>query len=672
MASPVTGATASSSNGILMNSAGADCGYIPGQMTSLNLFNSASVALRMITSAGTLSNPSNGAIIACSSSQMASDNPSTSATLSWMAPQAGTGKVLMKVATAPQNGQVMLYTFYLNESTSSASSGACSLTSTTVTPSPLDYYVFGKADKVTVGLLGLLLALLLLSALIVRIPFFANFVEPWMKPLSVANLSAVLGIYVILIAMAIGLAGDHNLSTAVLKVPSLGFVTGLAYLCAASFSFYRLGAKDLVNMSTESQWQMHDILGFLAFVMGTVHGAYALLGYGRELIFGSNVWSAGFAAQFCVWIAVAPYFFYFFNVMRYDFFKLLHFAAPLGYYISVGHMIGNAYYVRQVGCIVLAAANFFVASLLFFQQVYVRLWKRPAAKNITLEVLPDEDCKHVVVSAKVKGFGQQPGSGWQAGQWAHLLMPGISYAPHPFTIVPGAVEDTIRFIIKVESKSKGGAFTKGLLEKAQKAEISTAVVLSASVMGPFGTPAMFASYQEVVFILGGVGVTPALSLVPACHARLAKPSPVYWSTRSESLLRYCAPMLEGCVHAEQSCVVLSSKAVQEGGSLPLQATQTKTSVRKWLKNLKNDWVAAGATGRALVFVCGPESLADATRAALRKLHSPPLAWHLHVETFCFLPSLKLERPSRKTEKDEPIEPDSPTVIGQVQRLRPSE
>ncbi|CAK9072741.1 unnamed protein product, partial [Durusdinium trenchii] len=224
----------------------------------------------------------------------------------------------------------------------------------------------------------------------------------------------------------------------------------------------------------------------------------------------------------------------------------------------------------------------------------------------------------------VKGFSFQP------GQWGHLSVPSISPVPHPFTLIPGDGASNVRIFIKVNRSGFTSKLAKACVDgkgPAMKLE------------GPHGTPCVPApGMQRTVFVFGGVGITPGLSLAKAASEASQRKVGLYWSLRSLELLHRAAPLLEPHVDIENTCVQLNGAGTQEGGAdLPLKAKYDMKDVFAWLEQCGQTYVREGVTS-AMVFVCGPPGLADAAKAACKK-SAGGIHWHLHVEEFLFLPSM---------------------------------
>jgi len=131
------------------------------------------------------------------------------------------------------------------------------------------------------------------------------------------------------------------------------------------------------------------------------------------------------------------------------------------------------------------------------------------------------------------------------------------------------------------------------------------------------------SVEAAVFVLGGVGVTPALSLLPqfarSCGDRLH----VCWSARSSQLLRRCAPLLEAQLPPWGRRNIRLSHTGSEQGAiyLPTSTKEGREDLEAYLSAVANDLALQGVS-KAALFICGPAPL---RRAALLAAASPGAA-----------------------------------------------
>merc|ERR1712176_199774 len=215
------------------------------------------------------------------------------------------------------------------------------------------------------------------------------------------------------------------------------------------------------------------------------------------------------------------------------------------------------------------------------------------------------------------------------------------------------------------------------------------------LQGPCGSPPSSAkNAHAVVFVIGGVGITPALSLVAEASRTCKNGVRMYWSLRSKELLHRCAPLLEPYLNPELQCIrvttsgttapprptllahapvqpvestrswpeldaVLNSIMKRDKAQVqayvqkvrpniqlsqiaeahtnedyPLGACSGRADVGNWLGSVAADLSAEGVK-EILLFVCGPAQLVTTVKRAVKE--SKAVDWQLHVEQFEFLP-----------------------------------
>jgi predicted ferric reductase len=445
------------------------------------------------------------------------------------------------------------------------------------------------------------------------------------------NLSNVLGVTSMkasLVGLSIGLCVG---ASAYEQMMALGLAAGLASPLPILWAFMRPGAHTLFAMSREAAWRLHISLGIFALFFGFLHGIVAL-----AVAPGSAVTSeaTGFFGLLLMVVGVIPAVARILvpNRITYDKWKLMHFLSLLGYLLTLAHLFGHA--MKGTTEAVLVAIINIGASIAYFVQLfYVRF--RSSTAEIVDSAIVDH---HVCLRMHAPGFKYAP------GQWARLSIPSISLVAHPFTVVPDSADqnDHLQLIVKVS-----GEFTRRLAEASLK---STRV----SLQGPYGRPPLAPSnVQGAVFIVGGVGVTPALSLVREASRSCAGNVRLYWNMRSMELLQRCAPLLEPHLTPGQQCIRLTDRATLpsllscrpdlgkvarpncEPNALPLGAVRGKEALEPWLAAVADSFYRQNVCS-VLLFVCGPSGLVQAVQQAAKK--DAPVDWLLHIERFEFLPA----------------------------------
>ena len=214
-----------------------------------------------------------------------------------------------------------------------------------------------------------------------------------------------------------------------------------------------------------------------------------------------------------------------------------------------------------------------------------------------------------------------------------LRVPKLSSVPHPFTIVPGATPDQVQLFVKASGK-----FTAGL---ARELSEGAPGALRFSLQGPYAAPPIPSALADAaVFVFGGVGITPGLSLVAAACEKGKLPvgsrARVFWAVRSPGLVKRCAPLLVPHLDPKHDCVCLDGCAEDGVQDLPSTVTLGRRDVTDWMAAAATQLAEAGAS-TVLLFICGPESLTRAAKQATSK--ATAVKWLVHAEEFLFLPNL---------------------------------
>ena len=192
---------------------------------------------------------------------------------------------------------------------------------------------------------------------------------------------------------------------------------------------------------------------------------------------------------------------------------------------------------------------------------------------------------------------------YQSGQFAFLRVKVPSLRePHPFTIASSPDERCLRFVIR-----DLGDWTHRLMT-------SLAINDRVVVEGPYGHLAPIPNHvvDEVVWIAGGVGITPFLG---SSISRTTNDGPT-------PHLFYCVPSRQNAPAIE-----LLEIAAREGRIiLHVHASDEKNRIQP--DDVINA-IGAGNLRNAHIVMCGPDSLVRSMKSGLRR-HG---ARHMHVEGF---------------------------------------
>ena len=185
---------------------------------------------------------------------------------------------------------------------------------------------------------------------------------------------------------------------------------------------------------------------------------------------------------------------------------------------------------------------------------------------------------------------------FQAGQFCFLrLNQDKLYARHPFTIASSPGENELRFIVKIQ-----GRFTQALLKLKSGDEVI--------VDGPFGIFTAEDRAKDLVFIAGGVGIAPFISLVKDRLAEEKKQQVVllYGSKTEADII--CRRELDSIKKGWfKKAYILSDDpaelAVSEAGHI------NQEIIEKYVPHISN----------SLFYICGPEPMKTSLKEILKKL-----------------------------------------------------
>ena len=276
--------------------------------------------------------------------------------------------------------------------------------------------------------------------------------------------------------------------------------------------------------------------------------------------------------------------------ISYNFWQYIHVFT----YVLFGFSLYHAFYlgfdsgnwlVRAVYLILLAA----VAAGAIYRTNYK--FKQRRTGKFYVESVKDEikNVFKLTLKSEKKFF-------FRAGQFCFLrLNQDKLYARHPFTIMSSPAENELRFIVKIQ-----GRFTRALLKLKPGDEVI--------VDGPFGIFTAEDRAKDLVFIAGGVGIAPFISLIKDRLADKKNQKVVLlYGTRKAADIIY-REELDGIKEGWFAKVYVlsndsSALAVSEAGHI------NQKIIEKYVQDIDN----------SLFYICGPEAMKTSLKEILKKL-----------------------------------------------------
>lgn len=229
-------------------------------------------------------------------------------------------------------------------------------------------------------------------------------------------------------------------------------------------------------------------------------------------------------------------------------------------------------------------------SLVFVGIIYrsqYKIRKRYSSKFQVKEIKQETADTFTLVLTPEKKFK------FKAGQFCFLrINKGKLHSRHPFTISSSPQETDLGFTIK-----KAGRFTQIASELVKGEEVI--------IDGPFGNFVDRDEKKDLVFIAGGVGITPFMSLIKD-HVSKNKTQNIFllYGSKTEKDIIFKKKLDSISGNWFKKVFVLSQEEVSpvicERGRI------NKDIIEKYTKNISN----------ALFYICGPEALKNCAEEAL--------------------------------------------------------
>ena len=237
-----------------------------------------------------------------------------------------------------------------------------------------------------------------------------------------------------------------------------------------------------------------------------------------------------------------------------------------------------------------------LASYAYKQLVYPRRQKHPFAVAAVNRL---ERATEVVLQPKDRMFSFEP------GQFAFITIDAAGFREaHPFTISSGAREDVLRFTMKVL-----GDYTRRVRDDLTAGS-------DAVIEGPYGRFNPLRGSGKQVWIAGGIGITPFLSVLRTMAPGHGKTIRLY----------YCVRLSREALFLDE----LEARAAELGG-IAIRLFDSGSGARIDAAALQKD--LDGSPSEWSYYLCGPKPLTASMSAGLAKRGVP--ARRIHTEEFEF-------------------------------------
>ena len=213
------------------------------------------------------------------------------------------------------------------------------------------------------------------------------------------------------------------------------------------------------------------------------------------------------------------------------------------------------------------------------------LYPRKEKRRFTLaEVNSLERATEVVLRPKNGMFSFEP------GQFAFITIDADGFREaHPFTISSGAKEERLRFTVKVL-----GDYTRRVRE-------DLTVGADVAVEGPYGRFSPLGGSEKQVWVAGGIGITPFLSVLRTMEAGHGRTVRLYYCVRAAREALFLSEIEARAAELENVTVTLFDSEV--GARIDADAIGSDLG---------------GAFGEWSYYLCGPKPMAEAVSGGLRK------------------------------------------------------
>ncbi|CAJ1422932.1 unnamed protein product [Effrenium voratum] len=395
-----------------------------------------------------------------------------------------------------------------------------------------------------------------------------------------------------------------------------------------AWTFYRI--------SYEKTLKAHYVVGTVASIFMLLHGGMYLAAFGPADLPEHQATTAYVLLAFI--LIMFPFTINNFRVHCYSIFKVTHFVAPLITITATFHImslnvdgvLGRGFWVALVW---IASASLFWIGDFLYSRYDVLL--KPTVVIGTPRILPaDGGPAHISVKLRKMHTTLFPGA-WMSVASKDARSP----LSHPFTAIVrkcGGLDREyaeVEFLFKV---NEGKTWTQALHDTMAKQ--SPKVPLKFYLSGPYGGGlGNMDAMKMIIFVVGGVGVTPAASMVPYLIKR-NKMVHVIWSCRSASLIQHVAGEYFNSACGQYFDRYPQNRNIHYSGKASEPLPPYVKSGRPDVMGVIQAAVKSGLEHEIYdvgVFVCGPNALVESSLAAADEVNADKTSAHVHVHAESF-------------------------------------
>jgi predicted ferric reductase len=376
-------------------------------------------------------------------------------------------------------------------------------------------------------------------------------------PFLTESLELKAGDLLITLPIAVFFIGVNALNASQAEVGGSGGAAAIIMILPFAFAVRNNSVLlTLTGISFERALFYHKFFGAVAWIVSGLHGLAYLLAVksskGRRLqtrpdestsdtAASPSVFTVEFTGALTFYFLSALLFFSFYKIRRHFFELFLRFHWILFLLIIVFGVMHGA------GLMLVGFAPWLLDLVFRFAVITPRNSRRIQPSQVSVAQVSRD-----IVRIQ---FPRNTGFHYEPGQYVFLCLPAIAWLEwHPFTIASAPHEPMVTLFIKVQ-----GDWTKKLAAYVAK-NPSSSSSMTVLLDGPYGALSVeLDQYANVLFVSGGIGVTPMLSIANALYEeRVDRVVPIQkawflWSVRERETIQ--ALGLETSTHNPKSWIL---------------------------------------------------------------------------------------------------------------------